>query len=157
MRRLFLGLALLALSTSAAFAADGFAELPGWEIRQSEHDYATLMQRTEDAVKASPLNVVTKASATVGAKSLGVTIPGNAVLGVYAPDFAIRMLEASVQAGIEAPLRLYVTESGDGTAVLSYVRATQVFAPYTDGGEALATMAAELDAILETIADNAVN
>lgn len=145
--------AVLALALLAAPAAgEDLAPLPGWEIHPTTHDYATLVGRTEEAIEASPLGLVTRASATVGAKSLGQTIPGNMVIGVYAPTFAVRMLEASVQAGIEAPLRLYLTENADGTATLSYRSASFVFAPYKDGGEELEAMAAELDGILAEIA-----
>lgn len=147
-------LAFLLLATPAT--AGELAELPGWVIRASAHDYATLVERTNEAVAESPLGVVTRASATVGASNIGQTIPGNMVIGVYAPPFAVRMLDASVQAGIEAPLRLYLTENEDGTATLSYRTASHVFAPYTDGGEELRALAAELDAILATIADGAV-
>jgi uncharacterized protein (DUF302 family) len=99
---------------------------------------------------------VTKASATVGAKQmLDKEIPGNTVIGVYRPDFAVRMLEASIPAGIEAPIRFYVTENADGTADLSYKTPSFVFAPYEDGGEALKSLAAELDAIFAKIAADA--
>jgi uncharacterized protein (DUF302 family) len=55
------------------------------------------------------------------------------------------MLEASIPAGIEAPLRFYVTENGDGTASLTYRKPSAVFAPYKS--DYLDKMAAELDAI----------
>ena len=80
---------------------------------------------------------MTRASATVGAKSLGQDIPGNMVVGVCAPQFAIRLLEASLAAGIEAPLRLYITENPDGTATLSYKTAGHVLAPYAEEAEAM--------------------
>ena len=141
------------LCAPLAGEAAELAPLPGWVIQPTSHDYATLVGRTEAALEASPLNVVTRASATVGAKSLGSTIPGNMVLGVFAPQFALRMLEASLQAGIEAPLRLYLTENADGTATLSYRTASHVFAPYDDGGPALDALAVELDALLAAIAE----
>ena len=101
--------------------------------------------------------LVTQASASAGAKGRGLTIPGNRVMGVYRNDYAIRMLEASVAAGIEAPIRFYVTENSDGTATLSWKTPSFVFAPYmTDGGEALSELAAELDGVFRTIADKAV-
>jgi len=78
-------------------------------------------------------------------------MPDNPVVGVYHNDFAVRMLEASVPAGIEAPIRFYVTENADGTATLSYRTPSAVFAPY-DGGPALNEMARELDAKFEPIA-----
>ncbi len=151
MVRLALVLALFGASPAAAELFDK----PGWVIMPTEHDYATLIERTNAAVEASPLGVVTRASATVGAQNIGETIPGNMVVGVFAPPFAVRMLDASVQAGIEAPLRLYLTENDDGTATLSYRTATHVFAPYTDGGFELEDLAGELDGILAAIAENA--
>ena len=66
------------------------------------------------------------------------------------------MLETSVSAGIEAPIRFYVTENPDGTATLSYKRPTTVFAPYADEGkDALKGLAAELDEIFAKIAEPA--
>jgi uncharacterized protein (DUF302 family) len=38
---------------------------------------------------------------------------------VFRNDYAVRMLEASIPAGIEAPLRFYVTENPDGQTRLS--------------------------------------
>ena len=132
------------------------AALPGWVIQPTGRNYAELVERVDAAVAESPLNVVTRASATVGAKSLGQKIPGNMVVGVFAPQFAIRLLDASVAAGIEAPLRLYVTENPDGTATLSYKTAAYVLAPYAEeGGQALTALATELNAILEQIAEQA--
>ncbi len=90
-----------------------------------------------------------------GAASRGVTIPGNLVVGVFRNDYAVRMLEASVPAGIEAPLRFYVTENPDGTASLTYREPTAVFAPY--GVSELDAMAAELDPIWQRIAEQATN
>ena len=77
------------------------------------------------------------------------------VIGVYRPDFAIRMLEASIPAGIEAPIRFYVTENQDGTATLSYKTPSAVFAPYVDGGTELKDLARELDEIFDRIARQA--
>jgi len=100
--------------------------------------------------------VVTRASATIGAQSLGQEIPGNMVIGVFAPQFAIRLLEASVAAGIEAPLRFYVKENPDGTATLSYKTAAHVLEPYAqEGGPELTALANELDRILAEIAAHA--
>ena len=132
------------------------AERPGWAVLKTPHGYQELVKRLGDAIKANKMGLVTKASATVGAASQGKTIPGNMVVGVYRPDFAVRMLAASVDAGIEAPIRFYITENADGTATLSYKTPSQVFAPYADGGEMLKAMAKELDAIFAKIAREAV-
>jgi uncharacterized protein (DUF302 family) len=148
---------LLAVLCAAPAAASELPDSrPGWIIERTEQGHAELIENVDGAVAASPLNVVTRASATVGAKSLGQDIPGNMVVGVFAPQFAIRLLDASVAAGIEAPLRLYITENPDGTATLSYKTAAHVLAPYAEeGGQALTALAAELDTILERIAEQA--
>ena len=106
------------------------------------------------AVEANGMFVVTRASASTGAEGRGIKIAGNIVLGVYRNDFAVRMLAASVPAGIEAPLRFYITENADGTATLTYRSPGAIFAPYESA--ALDEMAAELDAIWAAIVKQTV-
>jgi uncharacterized protein (DUF302 family) len=65
------------------------------------------------------------------------------------------MLKASIPAGIEAPLRFYITENSNKTASLSYKTPTSVFAPYKI--DDLTKMAAELDTIFAAIARDATN
>jgi len=84
----------------------------------------------------------------------GIAIPGNAVLLVFNNAFARRMLAASVEAGIEAPLRIYVTQRADGRIAVAWPRPASVFAPYKSA--ALDAMAAELDALFERIVADAV-
>ena len=150
-----LSLVVFALAASAGLSLAAGWDGPGWSVTKTTHDYKTLVERLDAAVTANKMGLVTRASATVGAASLGKTIPGNMVVGVYRPDFAIRMLEASVPAGIEAPIRFYITENADGTATLSYKTPSAVFAPYTDGGDKLKEMATELDGIFAKIAGEA--
>ena len=58
---------------------------------------------------------------------------------------------------IEAPIRFYVTEDPDGGATLSYKAPSFVFSPYlSEGGEGLAEVASELDAIFSRIAEKAI-
>ncbi len=148
--------AVLALASPPVQADLDPDRLPGWQVLKTEHSYAALVERLETAIAANKMGLVSRASATLGAKRvLEKTIPGNTVIGVYRPDFAVRMLEASLAAGIEAPIRLYVTENADGSATLSYKTPSAVFAPYADGGEALKTLAEELDAIFARIAADA--
>jgi uncharacterized protein (DUF302 family) len=146
---------VMALVASAA-TAEMPQSLDGFAIHRSAHDYPTIVTRLDEAIAQSPLNKLSAASATVGARSLGQTIPGNMVVHAFAPTFAIRMLEASTAAGYEAPLRFYITENADGTATLAYQPASVVFAPYPDGGEPLKALAAELEAIQAAIAEAAV-
>lgn len=143
---------LVALALTAAFTLSAAAEvkpLPGWVVTATGHSYADLVKRVRAAAKANKIGVVTVASATVGArKVLNKTIPGNMVIGLYHPRFAVPMLEASLAAGIEAPIRVYITENADKTATVSYKKPSFVFAPYmAEGGDKLKRLADELDAL----------
>jgi uncharacterized protein (DUF302 family) len=149
----FLTLAALA-GTATPSVAQAATGLTGTQVFATKHGFAELVSRLEKAVKDNKMGIVARASATKGAASIGVTIPGNAVVMVYRPDFAVRMLAASVPAGIEAPLRYYVTENADGTASLTYRLPSAVFAPY--GSTELDAMAQELDVIFAKIAQDAI-
>lgn len=149
-------LAVLALvlvgawSPVAGYAADPVAT----ETVETKQGFEGLVDSLKAAIEANDMVVVTQACASCGAARRGITIPGNMVLGVYRNDFAVRMLEASVPAGIEAPIRFYVTENADGTASLTYRLPSAVFAPY--GSADLDAMAKELDQIWQEIVADAV-
>lgn len=139
--------AALSLAPLAYAAPDGVRTIP------TRHAFGKLVQRLEAAVERHGMAVVAAASASRGAAARGVKIAGNAVVMVFRNDYAVRMLEASIPAGIEAPLRYYVTENADGTATLSWRAPSSVFAPY--GSPALDDMARELDAVFEQIGRDA--
>lgn len=147
---LALAIAIGSAAGASLAAADG-----GFETVTTSKSFADLQTALEAAVKANGMVVVTRACASCGAAKRGVDIPGNMVVGIYRNDFAVRMLEASVPAGIEAPIRFYVTENDDGTASLSYRFPSTVFAPYGSGK--LDAMARELDAIWEKIVAEVAN
>ncbi len=140
--------AVMGLTSAPAMAA-GDAPYDGVRVMKTPFAYKALIGRLNRAVKANKMGLVTRASATLGAKSRGITIPGNMVVGVFAPRFAVQMLKADIPAGIHAPIRFYITENRDGTASLSYRKPSAIFAPY--GNPALDTMARELDAIFANI------
>ena len=148
---LFVGCLML---ISAASMADNSSPYPGTIIVITSASFTTLVTRVEQAIAQRKMGLVAQASATRGAAKIGVTIPGNRVLMVFRPDYAVRMLKASVAAGIEAPLRIYLTENSDGSSSLTYRKPSAVFAPY-DNSE-LDVMAAELDGIFAAIVADAV-
>jgi len=145
----------LALLTQPVFAKTSLAR-EGWVTTKTTMTFQELNGRLNDAIKANGMRRVTGASASAGAKNRGLQIPGNRIVGVYRNDFAIRMLEASLAAGIEAPIRFYVTEGTDGNATLTYKTPTTIFSPYfEEGGEELQALARELDVIFSKIAEDA--
>lgn len=143
--------AAAALLATIAWSQAPVAQTPTETVATSA-TFEQLQERLARAVEANKMVVVTKACASCGAARRGVTIPGNIVFGVYRNDFAVRMLEASIPAGIEAPIRFYITENAGGSASLSYQMPSAVFAPY--GSADLDAMAKELDRIWQQIIDD---
>lgn len=140
---------LLIMSVSSGTLADDHMAL----TVKTGKPFGQYVTDLKAAIKANKMGIVAEACATCGAKKIGVTIPGNRVIMVFHPRFAVRMLKASIPAGIEAPLRLYVTEQEDGTAHLTYHRPSAIFRPY--GVAELDVMAKELDLIFQSIIQDA--
>lgn len=145
--------ALLGVAAALLLSFPGALSASDPTVMVIDRPFDEAWKALEDAVKANKMGVVTRASASRGAASRGITIPGNAVIGVYRNDYAVRMLEASIEAGIEAPLRFYLTANADGTTGLRYRTPSAVFSPY--GSAKLDAMAAELDDIFARIARDA--
>ncbi|MCG8669705.1 MAG: DUF302 domain-containing protein, partial [Pseudomonadales bacterium] len=154
----FLLSALIVLFATSTFAADQpIAPREGWQVFNTDIAYTDLVDRLKAAIKEEKMGLVTQASASAGAKGQGFDILGNRVMGVYRNDYARRMLDASMAAGIEAPIRFYIAENEDGGATLAWKTPSFVFAPYMDeGGENLKELATELDGVFAKIAEKAL-
>ena len=149
---LILGL-LLWIGTAPA-SASGQEAYAGTRVIDTEIQFDDLVKNLKQAIKDNGMGLVAAASASRGAASRGIHIPGNAVLMVFRNDYAVRMLAASIAAGIEAPLRIYVTEKPEGTAKITYRLPSAVFGPYNR--PALDEMALELDVIFGKITNDAI-
>ena len=101
--RFLIPLLATVLVSFAAHAGENLAPREGWAVINTDKDFQTLVKDTRTAVKAQGLIVVTQAGPTAAAKKRGITIPGNRVIGVFNNDFAVRVLETSTAAMIEAP------------------------------------------------------
>ncbi len=145
---ILLGIAVTLTGTTAPAAAQhpSRGEVTTVAVKRP---FAKVADPLKAAVAANGMGLVCHANAQAGAASRGVRIKGNQVLMVFRPDFAIRMLAASTEAGFEAPIRLYLTENEDGTATLRYMKPSVIFRPYQQ--PELDRLAAELDAIFEKI------
>lgn len=151
--RFVLAVGLMMAFTAQYAAAQPAGPLPGTHTAASAYGFDALAARLEKAIEANKMGLVAQASASRGAAARGVKIPGNLVLMVFRNDYAVRMLAASVPAGIEAPLRLYVTEGADGKARVTWRAPSAVFAPY--GSAELNAIARELDPVFEKIVRDA--
>ena len=145
------------LALAASPASSEVAEREGWAVFATQKPFDELVLAVKDATKANGMGVVTEAGPTEAAAGRGITIPGNRVIGVFNNEFAVEILNLSTAAMIEAPIRIYVTENEDGTAMLSYKAPSFVFAPYVpEAGADLSGLAAELDVRFAAIAQDAI-
>ena len=139
---------MVSWSVAPAAAADGRV------TAVSRAPFAAVAQALGQAIAEQKMALVCHANAQRGAAARGVTIKGNQVLMVFRNDFAVRLLAAEPQAGFEAPIRIYLYENSDGTATVSYLPPSSVFAPYAH--TEVKKVAAELDPIFKTIVDRAL-
>jgi uncharacterized protein (DUF302 family) len=145
------------IATPLLAAAGQIGDRPGWRVIETGLDHTTLRERLVAAVPEEGMGVVTQAGPTGMARERGVEIPENHVVGVFNNVYAVRILELSTAAMIEAPIRFYITEDDAGTITLSWKTPSHVFEPYFDeGGPELVTAAAELDEKFEAIAERAL-
>jgi uncharacterized protein (DUF302 family) len=148
LRSFLLALALLGGHMPATFAQEGKV------VRTSKAPFATVAVALEQAIADQKMGLVCHANAQQGAAARGVKIPGNQVIMIFRPDFAIKMLKANVEAGIEAPIRIYLYENPDGTATITYRTPSTIFGPYRHPD--LTAIGAELDPIVERIVGQAL-
>lgn len=141
-------------ANSNGLQAAPYSPHSGVKLVETKIPFDSFAERLTSAISKNKMGLVAQACANCGAKSIGVTIPGNRVFMIFRPDFAVRMLAASEAAGVEAPVRLYVTEQPDGTARLSYRLPSHTFGAY-DVAE-LDKLGAELDVILAQIVEDAL-
>ena len=143
-----LRICFLVLAFSPTAWAGSAPAIEGTRVFQSSLPFDGFLARLKTSITAHKMGIVAEACADCGARKIGVEIAKNRVVMIYHPRFAVRMLKASIPAGIEAPLRLYVAEQSNGTQ-LTYRLPSFTFAPY--GVPVLDTMAYELDGIFEAI------
>lgn len=144
MRALVLFLLMAVAPVAASASSDVTATV------ETDRPFAAYVEALPTAITGNGFNIVGIACATCAIRSaFGEAVPGNRVFLFFRPDYARRMLRASVEAGIEAPIRLYVTETEDGTARVTYRLPSAIFGAY--GIEELAAMGRELDTLVAAI------
>ena len=142
------------LPSLAGPASPPAAAQDGRVIAVSRTPFQKVAGALEQAIAEQKMALVCHANAQQGAAARGVTIKGNQVMMVFRNDFAVRLLAADPRAGFEAPIRLYLYENPNGTATVSYLRPSAVFAPYRH--PEVQAVAAELDPIFKAIVDRAL-
>ncbi len=120
----------------------------------SRAPFRQVAEALEKAIAEQKMVLVCHADAQRGAAARGVSIKGNQVFMVFRNDVAVRLLAAEPATGFEAPIRIYLYENADGTATLTYLPPSVVFAPYQHAD--VRVIARELDPIFKTIVERAL-
>ncbi|MCR9071929.1 MAG: DUF302 domain-containing protein [Alphaproteobacteria bacterium] len=155
MRALILALAVV-LVTIAPVSGNTAGPRAGDVTVETNKPFATYVDALREAIRENGFNIVGIACANCAIKgAFQETVPGNRVFLFFRPDYARRMLKASLAAGIEAPIRLYVTEASDSSAVVTYRLPSHIFGAY--GVAELTAMGKELDDHVAAILDTAAS
>ena len=156
-RRLALALMLVACVAATLAPAAARAEAdepesvgpyPGTVSWSTAYPLGDAVRRLEKAVRSNGLTVVQ----TVTAGGHGQT--GVAVILVSSSDYWGRILKANQLAGMEMPIRLYVTDTGNRTSAVIYRTPSSIFALYDTPD--LDRIAADMDQVFAKIVDDAI-
>ena len=148
-------LAAVLVSALVVISTGSGAVENGTRVVVSDYNYWTLISRLEAAIKKHKLRVVTRASVRGAARQRKLGIPGNMVIGAFNDKYAARVMKANVAAGIETPIRFYITrEENAKTTTLWFRRPSWVLSQYDRNG-AMQAVAVELDAVMEKIVRDA--
>ncbi len=120
----------------------------------SRAPFRQVAEALEKSIAEQKMALVCHANAQRGAAARGVSIKGNQVLMVFRNDFAVRLLAAEPAAGFEAPIRIYLYENPNGTATVTYLPPSAVFASYRH--PEVRAVASELEPIFRTIVERAL-
>jgi len=148
--------ATLMLAILSALPSFSHAVENGTRAIVSDLSYWGVITRLEAAIKRRDLRIVSRESVRGADRQKKLGIPGNMVIGAFGDEYTTRILRANVAAGIEAPIRFYVTRDADEkTTTLWYRRPSWVLASYSDKSGALRAIGEELDRVMEAIAEEA--
>jgi uncharacterized protein (DUF302 family) len=100
------------------------------------------------SIEAQNMRVVAHINGQANAAKIGKTVPGDQILEIFRPDFAIRVWAACKPAGHDIPLRIHVYEE-EGETKVACRMPTEVFEPFSS--PALTEVGTELDVIFNNI------
>ncbi len=129
------------------FSTAGFAET-NLIVLESPYPFDKTVKAIEQAIRPNNMGITAKINAQANLARAGIKIRGNQIFEIFRPDYAKRIFDRNLQAGIEPPLRIYIYEDGNKTFVV-YRKPSSIFKPYDD--PVLMDIGKKLDSILEKI------
>jgi len=106
------------------------------------------VEKLKGGIDTAGMRLVSHINGQANAAKIGKTVPGDQILEIFRPDFAIRVWSACKPAGHDIPLRIHVYEDGDSTKVACRMP-TEVFEAYSS--PELMAVGEELDGIFSDI------
>jgi len=106
------------------------------------------IEKLISGVESEGMRVVAQINGQANAARIGKIVAADQLLGIFRPDFAIRVWAACKEAGIDIPIRIHVYEA-EGVTNVACRMPTEIFAAYAS--EPLMEIAEELDGIFNNI------
>ena len=141
---------VLMTGSASVLRAENTMPHSGTQVIETGKPFLPYVEALKASITDNSFGIIGLACSNCAIKAkFGEEIPGNRVFLIFRPDFARRMLAASTAAGIEAPIRIYVTEAADGTATVTHRLPSHVFGAYEV--PALTDMGGELDMLVAKV------
>lgn len=100
-------------------------------------------------IEESGMLLVADIDVRKNAAKRGMSLTGNRILEVFRPDYAARVWEMEIEAGVDIPIRIHVHEDGAGAVTARYRSPLEVLSGH--GNDELTLFAAELEPVFEKI------
>ncbi len=115
----------------------------------SHSDFAKTVSQVKAAIQSKGLMIVATIDHQNMMRMVGISSKGATTIEFGKPDMGKMVFLPEAQAGLDMPLRLYIWQRQDGTAVVSYYKLGPVFASYGKdnlkmAGEMMDKMLAEI-------------
>jgi uncharacterized protein (DUF302 family) len=114
MRTCGIAMALLALISGPALAADGLIAV------KSAHSVKDTLDRFESAAQAKGLNIFLRVNHAAGAQKIGKTLRPTELLVFGNPQGGTPLMECAQSAGIDLPLKALAWQDDSGQIWLGY-------------------------------------
>jgi len=110
---------------------------------------AQVVEALISGVEESGMLLVADIDVQKNAGKKGLEIGGNRILEVFRPDYAVKVWEMEIEAGVDIPIRIHVHEDDEGRVTARYRTPSEVLSRH--GNDALTVFGVELDPVFEGI------
>jgi len=119
------------------------------KLRKYDAPFLEVVEGLIAGVEENEMLLVAHVDVQKNARKKGIEVGANQVLEIFRPDYAVRVWEADIEAGVDIPIRIHVYEGSDGHTYARYREPSETFVPYEN--DALSALGAELDPIFAGI------